>query len=123
MQREAALVVRVDQLVGRWASVGENTQPREWVDTIVHRQYAGRDSGAAYSVEAVASRDKIARQFVDVAVLQVANLRRGSIEVVDADVAGLENDLATSGQPCRDQILDDFVLSIDCDCVASGQPA
>src|SRR5580704_1093205 len=98
MQREAALVVGVDQFVGRRASFGENTQPGEWVDAIVHSQYAGRDTRAAYAVEAVASRDEIARQLVEVAVDAVANLRRGSVEVVDADVGGFENDLTTDSQ-------------------------
>src|SRR5580704_14540148 len=99
MQREAALVVGVDQFVRRWARFGENAQPCEWVDAIVHCQYASRDSRAAYSVEAVASRDEVARQLVVVAVNTVANLRRRSIEVVDADIAGLENNLTSGSQP------------------------
>src|SRR5580692_8430301 len=102
MQREAALMIGVDQFVGRRASFGENTQPCEWVDAIVHSQYAGRDTRAAYSVEAVASRDEVARQLIEVAVDAVANLRRGSIEVVDADIAGLENNLTVGSKARRD---------------------
>ena len=61
MQRKAALVVRVDQFVRRGARFGQNPQPCEWIYAIVDSQDAGRDGRTAYAVEAVASRDEIAR--------------------------------------------------------------
>ena len=42
---------------------------------------------------------------------------------MDADVVGFENNLTSGGQPRGDQILDDFVLSVDSDRAAAGQPA
>ncbi len=42
---------------------------------------------------------------------------------MDGDLVRLENNLAAGRQPRRDQILDDFVLSVDGDRAASGQPA
>ena len=74
-------------------------------------------------MEPVASGDKVARQLSRLAVFAVANLRRGSVEVVDAHVAGLEHNLTSGCEPRRDQILDDFVLRVDCNRAASGQPA
>ena len=74
-------------------------------------------------MKAVASRDEIARQLAEVAVVAVANLRRGSVEVVDTDRVRLEDNLAAGRQPRRDQILDDFVLSVDGHRAPSGQPA
>ena len=55
--------------------------------------------------------------------IAVANLWRRSVEVVDADVAGLENNLTAGCEPRRDQILDDFVLGVDGNRAASGQTA
>ena len=74
-------------------------------------------------MEAVASRDEIARQLVHLAVFAVANLRRWSVEVVDADVVRLKHNLAAGAQPRRDQILDDFVLRVDRHGAAAGETA
>src|SRR5277367_3993281 len=74
-------------------------------------------------MEPVASGDKVARQLAGLTVFSVANLRCGSVEVVDAHVAGLEHNLTAGCEPRRDQILDDFVLRVDCNCAAPGQPA
>ena len=42
---------------------------------------------------------------------------------MDADVFGLEENLAAGGEPRGDQILDDFVLRVDGNRAAAGQPA
>ena len=60
---------------------------------------------------------------LSVALDAVANLRRGTVEVVDANVVRFEYDLTSGGQPRRDQILDDFVLSVNRDRAAARQPA
>jgi len=74
-------------------------------------------------VEAVASGDEIAVKLGHRSILAKLNRRRGAIEIVDADVLGLENDLPASGEARGDQILDDFVLSVNRDGLSACQLA
>jgi hypothetical protein len=45
--------------------------------------------------------------------MSVTNPRRALLEIVHADVVGLEHDLPTSGEPCSNQILHHLVLAVD----------
>jgi len=73
VQREAALVVDVDQLLGRDRRGGQDTQPGEGVDPLVDPQRPLRDGRPADAVEAVAAGDDVAGEFV--ALVAVAKAR------------------------------------------------
>ena len=62
-QREAALVVGVDQLVGRGRRLGQDAEPGERIDALVDSCSAPAGiAGAADAVEAVAAGDEVAVQ-------------------------------------------------------------
>src|SRR5438128_1570465 len=67
-QREATLVVRVNQFVRYWRRVGENAEPPERVDLFIdcHRSL---HAGSARAMVAVTAGDEVALQFVFRAVL------------------------------------------------------
>src|ERR1700682_4047720 len=93
LQCKAALVVCINKFLCGWTRLGENTQPREWVCTVIHSQCVGGNSRSAYSVEAVASRDEIAVKLGHRSVFAKLNRWRRAVEIVHADIVGLENDL------------------------------
>jgi hypothetical protein len=74
-------------------------------------------------VEAVASGDEVALKLSRRSFFAKLNRRHGAIEIVHADILGLENDLTAGGDARGDQILDDFMLSVNCDGLAAGQLA
>ena len=63
-QREAALVERVDELVGGRRRLGENPEPAERVDALVDGEHAGWNRRPADAVKAIAAGDEIAVNLV-----------------------------------------------------------
>ncbi len=55
--------------------------------------------------------------------ISVSDVGLRSVKVVDADVAGLEEDLTTGRQPRRDEILDDLMLRINGNCASACESA
>jgi len=72
-------------------------------------------------MEAVASTNKIAGQFVSLTILSISDFRLGAFEVMHADAFNLEQDLAASGDAGIGQIFDDLVLGVDGDSFSTGQ--
>ena len=92
-QREAALVVGIDQLVGCRRGFGQNPEPAEWVGLLVNAQNARGDRRPADSVEAVAARDEIARDLALFAAAAEVDARRLALEAVDADGLDFEDQM------------------------------
>jgi hypothetical protein len=69
-------------------------------------------------VEAVATADEIALDFLVAAAMTEANFRICSGDVVQTDVIDLKKNLATISKSLCDQILDDLLLAIDGDALA-----
>ena len=74
-----------------------------------------------HAVEAVASGDEVAGQFVRGAVVLKANARRRRIEIVQRQVFDFMQQRTSGGPPCRVQIFLQFVLTVDRDGAAAGQ--
>ena len=88
-EREAARVVRVDELFRRRRHVGEEPEPAEGIDALVGRGRAGRNARAADPVRAVAAGDEVAGDLGPRAILDVAHPRPLAVEIVQGDVGGL----------------------------------
>ena len=122
-QREAALVMGVDQLVVRRRDRGEDAEPAERVLARERPQDARRDARPADAVEAVAAGDDVALELVLPALVREQDTRPLRLEVLDADVVHLEEQRAPGLEPRRDQILDDLGLAVDVDRLAAGELA
>src|SRR5258708_2680218 len=92
---------------GRDGGAAGETEPCERVEALKDGERARRDGRTAYAVEAVASGNEIAAQFIRRAVFAEPDLRRRAVEIVDSHVLGLEDNLTTGGEARGDQILDD----------------
>ena len=112
-QREAPLGMAIDQLVRHRRRRGEDAEPGERVDALIDGQRVLRHARPADAVEAVAAADEVTRERLRLAVLAKADLRPVALEIVDAHVFGLEDDLAAGGEPGGDQVLGDLGLAVD----------
>ena len=72
-------------------------------------------------MEAIAAADKIADDLVRLAVVLEANARRLAIEIVNADVTRLEQNLSAVMQARLDEIFHHLVLRVDRDRAPAGQ--
>src|SRR5579871_4912950 len=114
-QCESTLVARVDQLFRCRRRLREDAQPCERIDLLEELQGACWNRRAADSMEAVASPDEVAADLVLFILMHEADARVGVVEVVNACLVGVKPDRSAGGEPGSDQILDDFVLSVDGD--------
>ena len=89
-QREAALMIGVDQFLRRWRRLGENAQPSEGIIPLVNRERARRNRRAADAVKAVAAGDEITDQLGLLAFILEKNARPRRLEIVHADVFGFK---------------------------------
>ena len=118
VQREPALVARVDQFVARRRDGREDSEPAERVLARVRREDAGRDAVAAHAVEPVATGDHVALELVRDALVQVADARPLGIQVVHRDVSRLEQERPFRREASGDEVLHDFLLAVDRDAPA-----
>ena len=116
-QREAALVVGVDQLVRGRRRLGQDAEPAERIDPeVVLAHAAFRNGRAADAVAAVAAGDEVAGEFLVLALLGgEADLGLVGGHVLQAGRLGLEQDLAARLKPELDQVLEHLVLGVDRD--------
>src|ERR671923_199758 len=121
VQREAALVVRVDQCLVRRARGREDAEPAERVLARERAQHSGRDAVAADAVEAVAAGDQVAAQLDVLTVVAEADQRRVGVEVVHAHVVDLEEQRPAGRQTRGDQVFHHLLLAVDGDPAAAGQ--
>ena len=74
-EREATIVIGVNQLFRRWRGFGKNTEPAEWIFAVVNLQRARANRGAGDAVKTVATGDEIAGDRVLLAVKFELNSR------------------------------------------------
>src|SRR5215207_6123099 len=79
-QREAALVMSVDQLLRYGRRPRQDAEPRERVRALVERQHTVRNRRTADAVKAITAGDHVAGQLLRLAVLPIADLRLRSID-------------------------------------------
>ncbi len=121
VQREAALVPRVDELVGRRRHLGQDAQPREREVALVHPQRAGRDRRPRHAVRSVAAGHEVAAQLVGLPVRAIAHQRPRGVEIRQRHVLDLEPDRPAGRQARGDEVLDHLLLPVDRDRAPEGQ--
>ena len=131
-QREAAVVQRVDELVGGRGCLDEDPEPGEGVDALVLGADALRDGLAGRAPVSVAAGDDVAGQLLQVAAaLQadlvgeltraVADRRAVGLDPVDLDGLGLPDDPPARLDARLVEILDDLVLPVERDRPPAGE--
>src|SRR6185503_18779215 len=120
-QRKAAFMECVDELVARGWRLGKNPEPAKRVDPFVRGQHTGRNRRPADAVKPVATGEKVTVHLVFGITMTESEHRTRGVERTDRHVLGLEVE-RTRGRRARiDQIVDDLVLPIDGDGLATGQ--
>ena len=105
-------MVRVDELVRHRGLVHEHAQPTERIDAFEQADLLGRDAPAADAVEAVASRNVIAVEFMHLAVHRVAD-DRVALEPIERHVGGAVMGRGTGLAAERHEIAGHLGLAID----------
>ncbi len=108
-------MIGVDQLLGGRRRFGEDAEPREGIDSLEDGERIERNGGAGDPVEAVATGDEVAVEFMLLTVLAVANARPDAVDAVEARGFGLKQNLAAGGEAGGNQILDHLLLGVDGD--------
>jgi hypothetical protein len=121
VQREAALVPGVDELIGARRRLGEDPQPAEGIDELVVGNDPVGDRGAAYAVEAIAAGDEVALQLSRRAAVFVCDARPLAVDVMDRYVGDVEVDRYAAVEQGGDLVLDDLLLTVDGD-LSAGEP-
>ena len=73
------------------------------------------------AVKAVAARDDVALELVQLALVAVADAGPLALEVAQADLVDLEQQRPAARQPRLDQVLDDLRLAVDDDRLPAGE--
>ncbi|KGD49403.1 4-hydroxybenzoate 3-monooxygenase domain protein [Burkholderia pseudomallei] len=123
-QREAARVMRIDELVERRRRIGEDAEPGVRVHALERAPPLGGDRLARDAVKAVAAGDIVAIDPIR-ATVRVHERHRRPLgrDVVQRDVAHVEVDRLAVLERGRDQVAHDFVLAVDGDRAAGRQLA
>ena len=119
---EAAVMVGVDELVHGGLDLGEDPEPAEGILALEAAEDAGGNGPAADPVEAVAAREDVALELVVATLVREGEARPVGRQVVNGDVACLEEERQPTLDARGDQVLDDLRLAVDHD-RASGQLA
>ena len=120
VQREAPIVVGVDQLLRGRRRLREDAEPCVRILPLVGAQRTVGNGGPAHTVEAVTTGDEVAAKLVPLGVACKPNRRRASAEIVQANVVDLEVQRSVGRKPGGDQILNQLVLAVDGQ-LAAGQ--
>src|SRR5262249_40637045 len=99
VEREAMLVVGVDQLVLRRRRLREDAQPGERVRPLEDAKYARWDRLPADPVKAVAAGDCVASELGLLAIGMERDPRSARFDVVHGDVTNFEQDRAARAEP------------------------
>jgi hypothetical protein len=121
VEREAALVVAVDELLARGLNLGQDAEPAERIDVLARREHAIGHRRAADAVEAVAAGDDLAAQLVALAVVAVAQRRLVGVDALWRHVLGPEQERRAGFDASGDQVLNDLLLAVNRDAAAVGQ--
>ena len=120
-QREAALVMRVDELVVRRRDRGQDPEPAERVLAREGPQNAVGNRRPADAVKTVAPSDDVALEHLLAALVAESDPRLLRIDLLDTDVFHLEQQRPPVAEPRLDQVLDHLGLPVDGDRLAAGQ--
>ena len=115
---EAAIVIGVNEFLGRRWGLGKNTQPGKWIRALVNREHIARNACPADTVKPVTTGNEITTYLNCVSFLLIANLRTTAIDTVNRDVFCLENDRFPLRQPRIGEVLHNFILSVNGDSFA-----
>ena len=119
-EREAALMVDIDQLMRDRRGFRQDAEPAERIDPLIGLDRRRLDAGAADAVKAVAAGDEVAGDLVGDAVLHIGDARMVGVEIMRRDVGGLVD----RGQPRRlagvHQVERHLGLAVDHHALAGG---
>src|ERR1700746_3172934 len=99
----------------------QNSQPSEWIVSIVNLQRAVRDRCAADAMETVTAGNEITLQLFRDSICAVMNCGWRAFQAVNADILRFEDNRPVRRQSSCNQIPDHFMLRIDRDALAAGQ--
>jgi hypothetical protein len=112
-QREAALVIGIDQFIGDRRLVDQDAQPAKRVDAFVTPENILRDALAANAMEAVAAGNEVALDLLYRSAMAVAHAAAVRLVLVQADIGRLVHRLpAGRGAPIH-QVARDLGLAVD----------
>ena len=123
MEREAPIVLRVDELLGGRRNRGEDPEPGERILMLVDRDGSAWNGASADATEPVAAGDEVAAQLAQSRLVATADEGVLAGQLVEADVIDLEQELPAGGQPGANHVLHDLLLAVDGDRAAVGQVA
>ena len=121
VQGEPAIVLGVDQLVGRWRHIGEDPEPGEWIAALPLLAYANWDRAAGHTMESVTPGDDVAAQLMLETRVNVVDHWFVGLEAIDVHLRALKPQWPTGLDSGRDQILDDLGLTVDGHRASAGQ--
>jgi hypothetical protein len=93
VQREAALMTRVDHLPRRSGGCDQDSEQADWKLALEGLDGYGGDRRPRDTVAAIAGGDEVTVQLFLVAVVAEGHSRMGGVEIVQLYVVGLENNL------------------------------
>ncbi|PAV93217.1 hypothetical protein WR25_22854 [Diploscapter pachys] len=111
----------VDQLMVDRRGIGQQSQPAERIDPLVHLQHAGRDALPGHAMEAIAAGDVIALDPVLATVLVERQVRPRPLDVMGLDIVGRIDDRRPTQLASLHQVAGDLGLAVDHHRLASGQ--
>ena len=100
--------------------IGQDAEPAERVDAVIHGEVRRRNGGAADAVEAVAAGDEVALERLLASGGAIGDPGRAGLEALDCHVLGFEDDRRVRLHPGGDQVPHHLVLAVDGD-VLAGQ--
>src|SRR5918999_3532435 len=115
VEREAAVVVAVDELIARGLDLGQDAEPAEWVGALAVAERAVGHGGAADAVVAVAARPHLAAEVPLLALVPEAEQGAVGLDARRADVVDLEQQWCLRLEAGGDQVLYDLLLAVDRD--------
>ena len=117
-QREAPLVLAVDQLVAHRRRAGQDAQPPERVQPLERPQRPGREGRAADAVGTVATGHPVGVDALCAAVAHARDRRVVGVDVVERHVVGLVEDQPASLVARCEQVLLHLGLAVHRDAAA-----
>jgi hypothetical protein len=114
-ERKAALMMRVDELVGDGRGLRQHAEPAEGIDALEGGERLGGDAAAADAAEAVAARDEIAGEHAALAHPLEDDSRTRSGEILDRQRFRLEERRHSGGVERVHQVARDLGLAVDGD--------
>ena len=119
MQREASLVVRVDQLVRSRRNARQDAEPGVRILPFVGARAHSYERRSPDAVRAVTRGDELALHALFLAIVAIGDPRPAILsEITDVRRFGLEQQLASGRKARLDQVLDDLLLAVDRDAAA-----